>query len=63
MRHAILLRNFWVLLKSNKRTILLVIKLIKNNLILYAVTLDKHPTEPNIPRTLSHDLRHECYTT
>ena len=33
MRHAIILRKFWVLLKSNRRTILLVIKLIKNNLI------------------------------
>ena len=33
MRHAIILRKFWVLLESNRRTILLVIKLIKNNLI------------------------------
>ena len=32
MRHAIILWKFWVLLKSNWRTILLVIKLIRNNL-------------------------------
>ena len=35
MRHAIILRKFWVLLESNRRTILLLIKLIKNNLIFF----------------------------